>query len=150
MEEVHHSSYTIHPGSTKMYQDLKEFFWWEGTKKDVAEFVSKCLVCQQVKAEHQKSVGLFQRIDILEWKWKRITMDFVTRLPKSSKGYDLIWVIVDRLNKSAHFFPVKTTYSKTQYAKIYLEMIISLHGVPLSIILDRGPQFTTQFWRSFQ
>ena len=114
MEEVHYSSYTIHPGSTKMYQDLKEFFWWEGMKKDVAEFVSKCLVCQQVKAEHQKPAGLFQRIDIPEWKWERITMDFVTGLPKTSKGYDSVWVIVDRLTKSAHFLPVKTTYSATQ------------------------------------
>jgi transposase InsO family protein len=150
LEEAHRSSYTIHPGSTKMYKDLKENYWWEGMKRDVAEFVSKCLICQQVKAEHQRPAGLFQRIDIPEWKWERITMDFVTGLPRTSRGFDSAWVIVDRLTKSAHFLPVKTTYSAAQYAKLYVERIVSLHGVPLSIISDRGPQFTAHFWRSFQ
>jgi hypothetical protein len=150
LEEAHHSSYTIHPGSTKMYKDLKENYWWEGMKRDVAEFVSKCLICQQVKAEHQRPAGLFQRIEIPEWKWEMITMDFVTGLPRTSRGFDSAWVIVDRLTKSAHFLPVKTTYSAAQYAKLYVERIVSLHGVPLSIISDRGPQFTAHFWRSFQ
>ena len=133
-----------------MYKDLKDVYWWEGMKRDIAEFVSKCLICQQVKAEHQKPAGLFQRIEIPEWKWERITMDFVTGLPRTLRGFDSTWVIVDRLTKSAHFLPVKTTYSATQYAKLYVERIVSLHGVPLSIISDRGPQFTAHFWRSFQ
>ncbi|PNX87285.1 retrotransposon-related protein, partial [Trifolium pratense] len=150
LEEAHHSSYTVHPGSNKMYKDIKEIYWWEGMKKDVAEFVSKCLICQQVKAEHQRPAGLFQRIEIPEWKWERITMDFVTGLPRTLRGFDSAWVIVDRLTKSAHFLPVKTTYSASQYAKLYVERIVSLHGVPLSIISDRGPQFTAHFWRSFQ
>ncbi|CAJ2633781.1 unnamed protein product [Trifolium pratense] len=150
LEEAHHSSYTIHPGSNKMYQDLREFYWWEGMKKDVADFVSKCLVCQQVKAEHQKPAGLLQPVEIPEWKWEDIAMDFVTGLPRTQKGYDSVWVIIDRLTKSAHFLPVKTTYTASQYAKLYLEEIVSLHGVPVSIISDRGAQFTAQFWKSFQ
>jgi hypothetical protein len=150
MEEAHHSSYTIHPGSNKMYQDLRKFYWWEGMKRDVADFVSKCLVCQQVKAEHQKPAGLLQPVEIPEWKWEGIAMDFVTGLPRTQKGYDSVWVIIDRLTKSAHFLPVKTTYTASQYAKLYLEEIVSLHGVPISIISDRGAQFTAQFWKSFQ
>ena len=88
LEEAHHSTYTVHPGSTKMYQDLKQLYWWDGMKKDVADFVSRCLVCQQVKAEHQRPAGLHQNIEIPEWKWERITMDFVTGLPRTPKGFD--------------------------------------------------------------
>ena len=78
-------------------------------KKDVADFVARCLVCQQVKAEHQKPAGMLQLLEVPEWKWERITMDFVTGLPRSPRGYDSIWVIVDKLTKSAHFLPMKTT-----------------------------------------
>ena len=85
-------------------------------KKDVVDFVSQCLVCQQVKAKHQKPKGLHQNIEIPEWKWERITMDFVTSLPQTLKGFDSIWVIVDRLTKSVHFLPVKTTFGFVQYA----------------------------------
>ena len=150
LEEAHNSRYTIHPGSTKMYQDLKQLYWWEGLKKDVGNFISRCLVCQQVKAEHQRPAGLHQQIEIPEWKWERITMDFVTGLPRTSKGFDSIWVIVDRLTKSAHFLPVKTTFSVVQYAQMYIDEIVKLHGVPVSIISDRGPQFTSHFWKAFQ
>ena len=119
-----------------MYQDLKQLYWWNGMKKDVADFVSRCLTCQQVKAEHQKPAGPFQRLEIPEWKWENITMDFVVGLPPAS-GYDSIWVIVDRLTKSAHFIPVKSNYKASKYAEIYIDQIFRLHGVPLSIISDR-------------
>ena len=112
-------------------------------KKDIAEFVYKCLVCQQVKLEHQKPSGYLQPLPILEWKWERITMDFVVGLPRSQRQYDSIWVIVDRLTKSAHFLPVKTTYSVSKLAQVYIEQIVRLHGVPISIISDRGAQFTS-------
>lgn len=103
MREAHETPYSIHPGSTKMYKDLKEQFWWNGIKKDVVEFVSRCLTCQLVKAEYQRPSGLLQSLEVPEWKWEHIAMDFVCGLPKTSKGYDSIWVIVDRLTKSAHF-----------------------------------------------
>ena len=90
MEEAHSSRYSVHPGATKMYQDLKQLYWWEGMKRDVADYVARCLNCQQVKAEHQKPSGLLQRMEIPEWKWERITMDFVTGLPRTVHGYDSV------------------------------------------------------------
>lgn len=119
-------------------------------KKDVAIFASSCLTCQQVKAKHQRPAGLLQEIQIPEWKLERVTMDLVVGLPQTLRGYDSIWVIVDRLTKSAHFLPVKTTFSGVRYAQIFMNEIVRLHGVPISIISDRGSQFTSRFWRSFQ
>ncbi|XP_071928130.1 uncharacterized protein [Coffea arabica] len=140
LEESHRSKYTIHPGVTKMYHDVKSLYWWEGLKKDVAEYVQKCLTCQQVKAEHQKPSGLLQPLEIPEWKWEHITMDFVTGLPKSQKGFDAIWVIVDRLTKSAHFLPVSMSFSLEKLVKLYTEEILRLHGIPVSIVSDRDPR----------
>ena len=114
-------------------------------KKDVADYVSKCLTCQQVKAEYQKPSGKLQPLPIPEWKWERITMDFVTGLPRSRDGYDSIWVIVDRLTKSAHFLPVKATYSVAKLANLYVKHIVCLHRVSVSIVSDRAFVFTSQF-----
>ncbi|GFS32089.1 hypothetical protein Acr_00g0020760 [Actinidia rufa] len=97
LEEAHNTKFMMHPGGTKMYKDLKETFWWPGMKKEIAEFVSQCLSCQQVKAEHQRPAGLLQSLPIPEWKWEHITMDFVVGLPNSPRGCNAIWVIVDRL-----------------------------------------------------
>ena len=119
-------------------------------KKDVADFVVKCLTCLQVKAEHQRPGGTLQSLDVPEWKWDKITMDLVTGLPRTAKGFDTIWVIVDRLTKTTHFLPVRMTYTTAQYARLYLDRIVPMHGVPISIISDRGTQFTSRFWRSFQ
>ncbi|GJS11378.1 putative reverse transcriptase domain-containing protein [Tanacetum coccineum] len=107
MHESHKSKYSIHPGSDKMYQDLNLLYWWPNMKADIATYVSKCLTCAKVKAEHQKPSGLLQQPEIPVWKWERITMDFVSGLPRTPSGYDTIWVIVDRLTKSAHFLPIK-------------------------------------------
>ena len=150
MGEAHSARYSIHPGSTKMYHDLRCLYWWDGMKKDIAEFVAQCPNCQQVKIEHQKPGGLLQEIEIPTWKWEMINMDFITGLPRTQRKYDSIWVIVDRLTKSAHFLPVRTTYSAEDYARLYVREIVRLHGVPTSIISDRGAQFTANFWRSFQ
>ncbi|CAL2257126.1 unnamed protein product [Prunus armeniaca] len=146
LHEAHYSSYIIHPGSTKMYQDLRRPFWWNGMKRDVAIFVSTCLTCQQVKAEHQKPAGPLQPLPVAQWKWDHITMDFVTGLPRSPRGKDAIWVIVDRLTKSAHFISVKTTYSTETLEKLYIREIVRLHGIPISIVSDRDSKFTSQFW----
>ncbi|KAH0653103.1 hypothetical protein KY290_031391 [Solanum tuberosum] len=134
-------------GGTKMYRDLKRFYWWPGMKKDIAEFVAKCQNCQQVKYEHQRPIGLLQRMSIPKWKWERIAMDFVVGLPKTLGKFDSIWVVVDRLTKSAHFIPVRIDYNAEQLAKVYVKEIVRLHGVPLSIISYRGIQFTSKFWR---
>ncbi|KAJ0705064.1 putative nucleotidyltransferase, Ribonuclease H [Helianthus annuus] len=150
LEEAHKSRYTVHLGNNKMYQDLRNNFWWIGMKKDIAEYVSKCLTCSQVKAEHQKPSGLLQQLEMPVWKWELITMDFVTKLPRTRKGNDAIWVIVDRLTKSAHFLPMKETFSMERLAKLYVDEVVSLHGVPLSIVSDRDSRFTSHFWTSFQ
>lgn len=147
LKEAHTSVYAMHPGSTKMYHDLKLQYWWPGMKKDIADYVTKCLTCQQVKAEHQVPSGLLQPIRIPEWKWDRVTMDFVSGLPLTQKKHDAVWVIVDRLTKSAHFLPVRTDYSLEKLAELYISEIVRLHGIPLSIISDRDPRFTSRFWK---
>ncbi|KAF5792946.1 putative nucleotidyltransferase, Ribonuclease H [Helianthus annuus] len=150
LQEAHSSKYSVHPGADKMYQDLKANYWWIGLKKFVAAHVAKCLTCAQVKAEHQKPSGLLQQPELPEWKWECVTMDFITKLPKTRKGNDTIWVIVDRLTKSAHFLPIKETYSSDMLAQLYVDKIVALHGIPVSIISDRDTRYTSHFWKSFQ
>ncbi|GJU18712.1 putative reverse transcriptase domain-containing protein [Tanacetum coccineum] len=150
MHESHKSKYSIHPGSTKMYQDLKRLYWWPNMKADIATYVDKCLTCAKVKAEHMKPSGLLQQPEIPEWKWEKVTMDFVSGLPRTPSGYDSIWVIVDRLTKSAHFLPMKKTDSIEKLAQLYLKEIVCRHGVPVSVISDRDSLFTSRFWVSLQ
>ncbi|KAL0549938.1 hypothetical protein IC582_014433 [Cucumis melo] len=120
LTEAHSSPFSMHPGSTKMYQDLKRVYWWRNMKREVAEFVSKCLVCQQVKAPRQKPAGLLQPLNIPEWKWENVSMDFITGLPRTLRGFTVIWVVVDRLTKSAHFVPGKSTYTASKWAQLYM------------------------------
>ncbi|GJX27964.1 putative reverse transcriptase domain-containing protein [Tanacetum coccineum] len=150
MHESHKLKYSIHPGSEKMYQDMKKLYWWPNMKADIATYVSKCLTCARVKAEHQRPSGLLVQPDIPEWKWDNITMDFITKLPKSSQGFNTIWVIVDRLTKSAHFLPIRENDPLDKLARLYLNRIVARHGIPASIICDRDGRFTSNFWRSFQ
>ncbi|GJW97708.1 putative reverse transcriptase domain-containing protein [Tanacetum coccineum] len=150
MHESHKSKYSIHPGSDKMYQDLKKLYWWPNMKAIIAEYVGKCLTCSRVKAECQKPSGLLVQPKIPMWKWERITMDFITKLPKTSNGHDTIWVIVDRLTKSAHFIPTRETDSMKTLTRLYIKEIVSRHGVPISIISDRDSHFTSKFWQSLQ
>ena len=147
LEEAHSSAYAMHSGSTKMYRTLKEYYWWSGMKRKVVEYVSKCFICQQVKAERQKPSGLLQPLPILEWKWERITKDFVFKLPPTVQRHDGIWVVVDRLTKSAHFLPIREKFSPRKLAELFMNHIVSLHGVPVSIISDREPRFTSRFWK---
>ncbi|GJV56853.1 putative reverse transcriptase domain-containing protein [Tanacetum coccineum] len=150
MHESHKSKYSIHPGSDKMYQDMKKLYWWPNMKADIATYVSKCLTCAKVKAEHQRPSGLLVQPKIPEWKWDNITMDFVTKLPKTSQGYDTIWVIVDRLTKSAIFTPMRETDPLDKLARMYLKEVVTRHGIHVSIIYDRDPRFASNFWRSLQ
>ncbi|GJY76899.1 putative reverse transcriptase domain-containing protein [Tanacetum coccineum] len=150
MDEAHTSKYSVHPGADKMYYDLRDLYWWPGMKKDIAEYVSKCLTCSKIKAEHHKPSGLLQQPEIPKWKWEKITMDLVTRLPRSSSGYDAIWVIVDILTKSAHFLPIREDFKMERLARIYINEIVARHGVPVSIILDRDGRFSSHFCRALQ
>ncbi|KAL0532570.1 hypothetical protein IC582_031294 [Cucumis melo] len=150
LSEAHSSPFSMHPGSTKMYQDLKRVYWWRNMKREVAEFVSRCLVCQQVKAPRQKPAGLLQPLSIPEWKWENVSMDFITGLPRTLRGFTVIWVVVDRLTKSAHFVPGKSTYTASKWAQLYMSEIVRLHGVPVSIVSDRDARFTSKFWKGLQ
>ena len=148
--EAHNTIFTIHPRDNKMYQDLKQHSWWKGMKRDVIEYVSKCLMCQQVKAEHQVPTGLLNPLPISQCKWDNITMDFASGFPLTQQKHDFVWVIVDRLTKSAHFIPVMIDYSMDRQAELYMNEIVQLYGVPLSIVSNRDPCFTSRFWKELQ
>ncbi|GJS47807.1 putative reverse transcriptase domain-containing protein [Tanacetum coccineum] len=128
MDEAHKSKYSVHPGVDKMYYDLRDRYWWPGMKKDIAEY----------------------QPEIPIWKWEGIAMDFVTKLPRTSSGHDTIWVIMDRLTKSAYFLPMREDYKMERLARLYLNEIVARHGVPISIISDRDSRFTSRFWQSMQ
>jgi hypothetical protein len=147
LDEAHLSRYSIHPGSTKMYQDLKQNYWWTKMKIEIARYVASCDTCRRVKAVHMKTAGPLQSLPIPTWKWEDISMDFIMGLPRTAKGFDSIWVIIDRLTKIAHFLPVKTDHPVAVYAQLYIARILSLHGVPKTIVSDRGPQFVSKFWK---
>ncbi|KAL1204351.1 hypothetical protein V5N11_029082 [Cardamine amara subsp. amara] len=149
LSEAHASMFSIHPGATKMYRDLKRYYHWVGMKKDVANWVAACNVCQLVKAEHQVPSGMLQSLPIPKWKWDMITMDFVVGLP-ISRTMDAIWVIVDRLTKCARFLAIKKTDGSAVLARKYVQEIVRLYGVSVSIVSDRDPKFTSEFWNAFQ
>ncbi|GJT68426.1 putative reverse transcriptase domain-containing protein [Tanacetum coccineum] len=128
MDEAYKSKYSVHPRADKMYYDLRDRYWWPGMKKDIAK--------------HQPEIPV--------WKWEGIAMDFVTKLPRTSSGHDTIWVIVDRLTKSAHFLPMREVYKMDRLARLYLNEIVARHGVPISIISDRNSRFTSRFWQTMQ
>ena len=136
----------MHPSSIKMYRTIKKNYWWSGMKRDIAELVSRCLVCQQVKVKHQKPTETLQPFLITEWKWEHITIDFVIGLPCTQTGHDAIWVIVDRFTKSAHFLIIRCPFSLDKLKRLYSDKNFKLHGVPVTIVSDRDPRFTSQFW----
>ena len=145
LQEFQCSHFAAHLGGTKMYRDLRRQYYWSGMKKNVRDFVRRCLTCQQVKAEHQRPAGLLQPLEVAEWKWEHVTMDFVTHFPRTSRRHDAVWVIVDRLTKSAHFLAVQMTFTLEEFYKLYIQEIDQLYGVPVSIVSDRDPRFTAHF-----
>ncbi|WVZ84352.1 hypothetical protein U9M48_031392 [Paspalum notatum var. saurae] len=150
LDEAHTSMFTMHPSSNKMYQDLKQKFWWTRMKREIAEYVSECDMCQRIKGDHLKPAGMLQPLEVPAWKWENVHMDFIVGLPLTQKGYDSIWVVIDRFTKAAHFLPVKTTYRAKQYAELYISRILALHGVPQTITLDRSSLFVPRFWEHLQ
>jgi hypothetical protein len=145
MDEAHCSRYSIHQRTNKMYQDLKKNFWWTRIKREIVKYVSECDTCRRIKANHLRSSGNLQPLSIHECKWENICIDFIVGLPRTSHGYNSIWVIVDRLTKSVHFIPISTTYRVSQYTKLYISHIIRYHGMPKTIISDRGSIFVARF-----
>jgi hypothetical protein len=150
LDEAHLSKFTKHPGSTKMYHDLKPLYWWTRMKREIAQYVSECDTCQRIKASNLKSAGALQPLSIPSWKWDDISMDFIVGLPNTSQHHDSIWVIVDRLTKVAHFLLVHTTDKAHKYAKLCIDQTVCLHGLPRTIVSDRGAQFVARFWEQLQ
>jgi hypothetical protein len=138
LDEAHTPRYYIHPGSTKMYHELRQQFWWTRMKREAAHYVFECDTYQKVKANYMKPGELLQSLSIPEWKWDDISMYFIVGLHMTTHKFDSIWVIVDRLSKFAHFIPVNTNYKVQKYAKIYIARMLCLYGVPKMIISDRG------------
>jgi hypothetical protein len=138
-DEAHNSKYSIHSGSIKMYHDMKAQCWWTRMKHDTARYVVECDTCQRVKADHMRHIGLLQPLSIPVWKWEDISMDFIVGLSLTGSKFNSVWVIVDRLTKSAHFIPVHTFYMVEKYAELYVSHILCLHGVPKTIISDQRP-----------
>ncbi|WMV18698.1 hypothetical protein MTR67_012083 [Solanum verrucosum] len=144
LTEAHKSRYSIHPGATKIYHDQREVFLLNDMKRHIADFLAKYPNCQQVKVEHQKPGGMTQEINIPTWKWEVINMDFITGLPRTRRHHDFIWVIEDIVTKSTHFLAIKTIYSREEYTKLYIHEIVRLHGVPLTISIDRQKRHDPQ------
>ena len=124
LTEFHCSRFVVHPGGTKMYRDLRRQYYWSRIKRHVGDFFQRSLMCQQVKAEHQRPAGLLQPLEVVEWKWEHIMIDFVTHLPRTSRKHDAKWVLVDQLTKSAHFLVVRMTFTLEEFYRLYIREIV--------------------------
>jgi hypothetical protein len=150
LDEAHLSMFSMHLGSNKMYHDLRSLYWWTRMKREIDKYVSECDTCQRIKASHLHVAGTLQPLPIPSWKWQDICMDFIVGLPNTSRHHDSIWVIVDRLTKTTHFLPVHTTHRAEKYADLYIDQIVRLHGIPRTIVSDRGAPFVARFWEQLQ
>ena len=146
---MHKPPYVSHHGYQKMITCLRKQFYWPSLKTDLVDYLSKCLECQHVKAEHQHPTGLLQPLPIPEWKWEVISLDFITGFPLTQKQHDSIMVVVDKLSKSTHFIPVKSSYKVVNVVEIFLKEIFWLHGVAKTVISDQDVKFASNFWKSF-
>ncbi|KAM2127444.1 hypothetical protein ACFX1R_007349 [Malus domestica] len=149
LDEAHISVYAMHPESTKLYHTIRPFYYWYRMKRDMAEYVRRCFICQQVKVDRHRPKGLTQNLPILTWKCENITMDFVYGLLSTRSRFDGIWVMVDRLTKTAHFIPVRQTYTLERLSRLFIDNIVKLHRVPVTIVSDRDLRFTSRL-ESFQ
>jgi hypothetical protein len=148
MDELYKRPYIGHLGYQKMITTTRKQFYCHGLKKDIADYLAKCLECHQVKAEHRHPTGFLQSLPILEWKWETISMDFITKLPKLAKQNDAILVLVEKLSNFSHFVTVKSTCKAIDISNIFMKEIFKLHGMPREIISDRDTKFTSNFWKS--
>ena len=145
LDEYHKQSYAGHPGYQKMLTTFKKNLFWPGIKKDVADYLARCMEFQLVKVEHQHPVGLLNPFPIAECKWDTVSIDFITGLPRTKYQLDSVMVVVETLTKFAHFIPVKSTFGTGQVANLFPKEIVRLHGVPKMIFSDRDTKFTVAF-----
>jgi hypothetical protein len=147
LKEMHNVPYAGHPGYEKIVATVKSHYFWPGMKKEIAEYIARCMECQKVKAEHRNPTGLLQPLPILEWKWEVVTMDFITGFPRTRKQHDSIMVVVDKLTTNAHFIPLKTTHKAANVVDIYMREVARLHSIPKTIVFDRDLKFTSKLWK---
>ena len=147
MDEIHQVPYPGHPRYHKTVATARKQYVWPGMKKDIAEYISRCMKCQQVKVEHQHPVGLLQPLPGLEWKWEFISMDFIKGLPIIWRQHDSIMVFMDKLAKETHFVPIKSMHKTDDIAKIFMKDIFKLHGLPKAIVSNSDAKFTSNFWK---
>jgi hypothetical protein len=147
LKEMHNVTYVGHPGYQKTMAAIKSHYFWSGLKKEIVEYIARCIECQRVKAEHRHPTGFLQPLPIPEWKWDMVTMDFITGFPRTSKQQGSIMVVVEKLTKVAHFIPLKTTHREADVVDIFLKEVALLHGIPKTIVSDRDPKFTSNFWK---
>jgi hypothetical protein len=150
LDEAHLSKFSMHPGRNKMYHNFRPLYWWTRMKREIDKYMSECDTYQRVKASHLTTLGTLQPLPIPSWKWEDISMDFIVGLPNTSRHHDSIWVIVDRLTNAAHFLPVHTTHRAEKYAEIYIDQVVHLHGIPKTIISDRGLSSWHAFGSSYK
>lgn len=146
MQELHGSSLGGHSGITATYQRIKRQFYWPKLKEAVHDHIQSCTNCHLNKGEHVPSPGLLQPLPVPEEAWSSISMDFITGLPKS-RGYEVIFVVVDRLTKYAHFLGLVHPFTASTVAQTFMDSIYKLHGLPFTIVSDRDPIFTSRFWQ---
>ena len=146
LKEAHDSPIAGHVGITKTVDLLSRSFFWPRLQTDVRDYVLSCRSCQENKARNQNLPGLLQPIPTPPRRWQQISMDLITQLPRSSNGFDAIFVVVDKFSKMIHCIPTTTTVTAVQLARIFFREIVRHHGFPSSIISDRDPRFTSSFW----
>jgi hypothetical protein len=145
LNEMHNVPYAGHPGYQKIVAAVKSHYFWLGMKREIIEYIARCMECQKVKVEHRHPAGLMQPLPIPEWNWEVVMMDFITGFPRTSKLHDLIMVVVEKLTKVAHFIPLKTTHKATYVADIFIREVARLHRIPKTIVSDRDPKFNSNF-----
>jgi hypothetical protein len=146
LKEMHNVPYAGHPGYQKTVLAVKCQYYWPGMKREIVEYTSKFLECQRVKGENRHPTGLLQPLSIPQWKWEVVTMDFITKLPRTSMQHCEIMVVVDKLTKAAHFIPFKTTHKESNVVYIYMKEVACLHDIPKTIVSKKDPKFTSKFW----
>ena len=142
---MHNFPYARHQGYQKTLILVIKKYFWLGMKKDIANYISRCMECQRVNVEHMHPTILLQPLPIPKWKWEVVTIDFITKLPRTTRQYDSITVVVDKLMKSTHFILVKSTHKATNIAEIYMKEIARLHRIPKAIVFYKDSKFTSNF-----
>ena len=145
MDEIHQTPYYGHSRYQKTIATAKKQYFWPGMKKDMVEYISRCMKCQQVKVGHQHPANSLQPFPVPKWKWEVISMDFITRFPMTWRQHDSIMVVVDKLKKETHFIPIKSTHKTDDIAKMFMKDIFRLNEFPKAIVSDRDPKFTSNF-----